>query len=105
MAAAAAVETGPIFGSSVRLIETQVRHPVPSASEPHPAVDVERITVFDCEAARTVVNGYAFSSVSPTNCSGPVYAFQASRGDKTYAVLLSASTGEILKVQKLPTIN
>lgn len=66
-------------------------------------VDVNRLKALDCEMARTVVSGYAFSSVSPTNCSGPVYAFRANRADKTYAVRLSASTGEIMKVQKVPS--
>jgi len=54
----------------------------------------------DCDRAREVVSEYAFSAVSPTNCSGPIYAFQASRGDTAYAVRLSASTGEITKVEK-----
>jgi hypothetical protein len=101
-ATAASFGAGPIFGASIRTAEVQVPHQVASASEPIAGIDVNRIKALDCEAARRVVSGYAFSTVSPTSCSGPIYAFQASRADSTYAVLLSASSGEILKVQKLP---
>jgi hypothetical protein len=100
---AAVVGSGPIFGSSVRMPEAQVPRRIASVSEFDSMADVNRSKALDCEVARTVVSGYAFSSVSPTNCSGPVYAFEATRANKTYAVRLSASTGEIVNVQKLPS--
>lgn len=55
-----------------------------------------------CEKATSVVSGYGFSSVTPSSCSGKVYAFNATRDGKSFAIKLDAASGELTEVKKLP---
>lgn len=55
-----------------------------------------------CEKATSVVSGYGFSSVTPASCSGKVYAFNAQRDGKTFAIKLDPKSGELTEVKKLP---
>lgn len=55
-----------------------------------------------CEKASSVVTGYGFSSVTPSSCSGKVYAFNATRDGKSFAIKLDSGSGELTEVKKLP---
>lgn len=55
-----------------------------------------------CEKATSVVSGYGFSSVRPSSCSGKVYAFNATRDGKNFAIKLDSGSGELTEVKKLP---
>jgi hypothetical protein len=55
-----------------------------------------------CEKATSVVSGYGFSSVTPSSCKGKVYAFNAMRDGKSFAIKLDPASGELTEVKKLP---
>jgi hypothetical protein len=55
-----------------------------------------------CDKAASVVSGYGFSSVTPSSCGGKVYAFNAQRDGKNFAVKLDPKSGELTEVKKLP---
>jgi hypothetical protein len=55
-----------------------------------------------CEKATSVVTGYGFSGVTPSSCSGKVYAFNATRDGKSFAIKLDSASGELTEVKKLP---
>jgi hypothetical protein len=55
-----------------------------------------------CEKASSVVSGYGFSGVTPSSCSGKVYAFNATRDGKSFAIKLDPASGELTEVKKLP---
>jgi hypothetical protein len=66
---------------------------------PAKAADSEGIS---CEKATSIVSGYGFSGVSAESCKGKVYAFNATRDGKKFAVKLNAASGELTEVKKLP---
>ncbi|MCA3561879.1 MAG: hypothetical protein IOC82_12710 [Aestuariivirga sp.] len=55
-----------------------------------------------CEKATEVVSGFGFSSVEASSCSGKLYAFNAKRGGRSFAIKLDPASGEITEVKKLP---
>lgn len=55
-----------------------------------------------CEKAGSVISGYGFSGVTPSSCAGKVYAFNAKRDGKSFAIKLDAASGELTEVKKLP---
>lgn len=55
-----------------------------------------------CEKATTVVSGFGFSSVEASSCSGKLYAFNAKRGGKNFAIKLDPVSGQLTEVRKLP---
>lgn len=55
-----------------------------------------------CEKATEVVASYGFSSVEASGCSGKVYAFNAKRGGKSFAIKLNPASGQLTEVKKLP---
>ncbi|MFO1132037.1 MAG: hypothetical protein U1E16_08515 [Hyphomicrobiales bacterium] len=55
-----------------------------------------------CESATQVVAGFGFSSVEASSCSGKIYAFNAKRGGKSFAIKLDPASGELTEVKKLP---
>jgi hypothetical protein len=55
-----------------------------------------------CEQATAVVSGFGFSSVEAASCSGKVYAFNAKRDGKSFAIKLDSTSGELTEVKKLP---
>ncbi len=71
-----------------------------SASKNSPASQVA--AGLSCEKALSVVSGYGFSSVSATSCTGKVYAFNATRDGKNFAIKLNPATGQLTNVKKLP---
>jgi hypothetical protein len=54
-----------------------------------------------CEKATGIVAGYGFSAVTAQSCSGKLYAFNASRGGKNFAIKLDPASGELTEVKKL----
>jgi hypothetical protein len=59
-------------------------------------------SALSCEKATSVVTGYGFSSVTPSSCNGKVYAFNATRDGKSFAIKLDSASGELTEVKKLP---
>jgi len=59
-------------------------------------------SAMSCEKASSVVSGYGFSGVTPASCSGKVYAFNATRDGKSFAIKLDSGSGELTEVKKLP---
>ena len=55
-----------------------------------------------CEKATEVVAGYGFSSVEASACSGKLYAFNAKRGGKNFAIKFDPVSGQLTEVKKLP---
>ncbi len=55
-----------------------------------------------CEKAASIITGYGFSEVAPARCAGKVYAFNAKRDGKSFAIKLDSSSGELSEVKKLP---
>lgn len=55
-----------------------------------------------CEKATEVVAGFGFSTVEASSCSGKVYAFNAKRGGKSFAIKLDSASGQLTEVRKLP---
>lgn len=55
-----------------------------------------------CEKATEVVSGFGFSSVEASSCSGKLYAFNAKRGGKSFAIKLDPASGQLTEVKKLP---
>ncbi len=54
-----------------------------------------------CDKATAIVSSYGFASVKAEDCQGQVYAFNATRDGKAYAVRLNAASGELTEVKKL----
>ena len=54
-----------------------------------------------CDKATAIVTGYGFATVKAEDCQGQVYAFNATRDGKAYAIKLSAASGELTEVKKL----
>ena len=54
-----------------------------------------------CDKAGTIIEGYGFSGVKPGSCKGQVYAFNATRDGKSFAIKVNAANGELTEVKKL----
>ena len=55
-----------------------------------------------CDKAASIITGYGFSDVKPADCQGQVYAFNAARDGKAYAIKLNSISGELTEVKKVP---
>lgn len=67
------------------------------------AAEVQRksTAALSCDKATAIVSGYGFATVKAEDCEGQVYAFNATRDGKAYAIKLSAASGELTEVKKL----
>lgn len=74
----------------------------PAAKKEAPAAPGKKPAALSCEKAGSVVTGYGFSSVTPSRCEGKVYAFNAQRDGKSFAIKLDPASGELTEVKKLP---
>jgi hypothetical protein len=54
-----------------------------------------------CDKATGVVAGFGFGDVKPSDCNGQVYAFNATRDGKSYAIKLNATSGQLTEVRKV----
>ena len=76
--------------------------PRKEAGAPQKKVAPAKAAGLSCEKAGSVVTGYGFSSVTPSSCEGKVYAFNAQRDGKSFAIKLDPKSGELTEVKKLP---
>lgn len=53
-----------------------------------------------CDKASEIVSGYGFTSIKSTSCTGPVYAFNASRDGKPFSIKMNSASGELTEVKK-----
>ena len=65
-----------------------------------PATTAAAQKPMSCDKAQGIVSGYGFTSVKPADCEGQVYAFNAARDGKSYAIKLNAVSGELTEVKK-----
>ena len=54
-----------------------------------------------CDKAGSIVSGYGFSGVKAQTCQGKVYAFNATRDGKAFAIKVDSASGELTEVKKL----
>ena len=54
-----------------------------------------------CDKAEKIVSGYGFANVTPTTCTGQVFAFNATRSVNTYVIKLNSASGELTEVNKV----
>lgn len=54
-----------------------------------------------CDKAGSIVSGYGFSGVKAQACQGKVYAFNATRDGKNFAIKVDSASGELTEVKKL----
>ena len=87
---------------------------VPAAKKPLPAAKPSATTAevppppksaatagLSCDKAGSIITGYGFSSVKPDSCKGKVYAFNATRDGRSFAIKVDAASGELTEVKKL----
>ena len=74
----------------------------PKKTAGEPKKTASKAEGLSCDKATSVVSGYGFSSVTPSSCSGKVYAFNAMRDGKSFAIKLDPASGELTEVKKLP---
>ena len=58
-------------------------------------------TAISCDKAEQIVSDYGFASVTPTTCTGQVFAFNATRSGTPYVIKLSSASGELTEVKKV----
>ena len=54
-----------------------------------------------CDKASSIISGFGFAAVKPESCKGKVYAFNATRDGRNFAVKVDAASGELTEVKKL----
>ena len=80
-----------------------VRVPLPVQKPQHSAAyQPPQRSAVSCSKGEAIVTGYGFGRVSPTSCEGKIFSYSALREGKRYEVRVSAATGEITEVRKLP---
>jgi hypothetical protein len=72
--------------------------PVANTAEAAPSPTTSALS---CGKAGTIIEGYGFSGVKPESCKGKIFAFNATRGGRTFAIKLDAASGELTEVRKL----
>ncbi len=68
-----------------------------AAAKPAPAA-----AALTCDKATSIVGGYGFAGVKAETCKGKVYAFNATRDGKNFAIKVDSTSGELTEVKKLP---
>ncbi len=66
-----------------------------------PSIPVKSNNAVSCDKATSILSGYGFSGIKASDCTGQVYAFDAARDGKTYAIKLNATSGELTEVRKV----
>lgn len=67
---------------------------------PEPLLSTGPEEQVSCEAAAGIVAEYGFADVRPTDCSGELYRFSATRDGTAYAIGITAAAGEIAEVSR-----
>jgi hypothetical protein len=86
--------TGSIARAPAEVQEPEPKVAAKQAEQPKPGKPMS------CEAAAEIVNGFGFSDVKPTGCSGSTYVFDATRDGAAYSIQISAADGELTEVRK-----
>lgn len=74
-----------------------------TASQPKAETSTAKAAAgLSCEKAASIIAGYGFSDVAPARCAGKVYAFNAKRDGKSFAIKLDSASGQLSEVKKLP---
>lgn len=68
-----------------------------TTAEPQPA----KSAAVTCDKAGSIISGYGFSGVKPETCSGELYAFNAMRDGRNFAIKFDSRSGELTDVKKL----
>jgi hypothetical protein len=77
------------------------RAPVKLAAKPADEPD-QRSANVSCEKAKSIIVKFAFSNVEAKSCEGNTYSFAATRSGKQFFVRVSALSGELVEVRKMP---
>jgi hypothetical protein len=80
----------------------QQKPSAPAKAKPPAKPAASAAPPMSCEQATTVVSGFGFSSVEAASCSGKLYAFNAKRDGKSFAIKLDPASGKLTEVKKLP---
>lgn len=89
-----------LITGSTKPVVTSTTGPVKTASLSKPAPVAGKS--IGCTAGAAIITGYGFGQVKPKACTGETYAYDAARDGKGYLIKLSAASGEILDVKKVP---
>ncbi len=54
-----------------------------------------------CDKATGIVGSYGFKDVKAVGCTGKIFTFNATRGDKKYEIKLSSANGALTEVRKV----
>ena len=54
-----------------------------------------------CAKAEAIVSDFGLTAVKAADCGGQVFAFNAMRDGKPYAIKLNAKSGELTEVRKV----
>lgn len=84
--------------------EVSVPKPEVAIQKPQPSLEKVKAkppALVSCEKASSIIGSYGFTAVTPSDCAGNVYSFDASRGGKSFAIKLDAVKGDLIEVQKL----
>jgi hypothetical protein len=65
------------------------------------SIPTKEPAAISCSKAGKVISGYGFGDIKSVDCQGQVYAFNAKRDGKRYAIKLNAVSGELTEVKKL----
>lgn len=93
-------ETPPVKTASAapdEEVEVEAK-PAKPAAAPAPAPATGSVS---CDKASGIVSDYGFTAVKPSSCTGSIYAFNATRGGKSFAIKLDPKSGELTEVKKL----
>lgn len=88
----------PQYEPEARPLKKQTAKPAKAAVAPAAKKTAE---VLSCSKATKVVSGFGFSDVKSVDCKGQVYAFNAVRDGKKFAIKFNAVNGELTEVKKL----
>lgn len=58
-------------------------------------------TALSCAKAEKIVSDYGFADITPTTCTGQVFAFNATRSGKNYVIKMSSASGELTEVKRI----
>ncbi len=72
-----------------------------AATVAKPAPPAPPKNTLSCDKAGSIIAGYGFAGVKPDSCKGKVYAFNATRDGRTFAIKVDAASGELTEVKKL----
>ena len=85
-------------------VTTPAKKPLTTASISKPAATETTAAAggpMTCGKASGIISGYGFSSVKSSDCTGEVFAFNATRDGKSFSIKLNAASGELTEVKKL----